>query len=123
MGALTIWNLEFIFNGAILIGASTIFFGTVGMPSIEAPLWTPSCKLENKCAPLGFTFSVYVQGSWTFGQTICFGNAFGNPLGTWWELDEDTLGTRGKIKIKTPPTPPLKRKKQGPSWVHAEPSD
>ncbi len=31
------------------------------------------------------------------------------------------LGTRGKIKNHAPPTP-SKRRKQGPSWVHAEPS-
>jgi hypothetical protein len=31
-------------KGAILIDPQTIFFGTLGMPLIEAPLWTPVAK-------------------------------------------------------------------------------
>jgi hypothetical protein len=43
MFALT--TLIFIFfREAILIGPSANVFGTLGMPPIEAPLWTPVAK-------------------------------------------------------------------------------
>jgi len=49
MCALT--TFSFFKNGAILIGPSADFLGTFGMPPIEAPLWTPSCKTETNVHP------------------------------------------------------------------------
>jgi hypothetical protein len=44
-------------------------FGTFGMPPIEAPLWTPSCKIKQMCT-LGFhLFSLYTK-ELNFRQTI-----------------------------------------------------
>jgi hypothetical protein len=89
------------------------FLGTLlGMPLIEAaPLWNPSCKIENKCAPLQFyLFSLY---TWelNFGQTIWdhktqvpLGTCSGMHLGTVWELNGNMLGTHwvwGKMTKKT----------------------
>jgi hypothetical protein len=42
MGALIV--LICFFKGVILIGPSANFSGTLGMPPIEAPLWTPIAK-------------------------------------------------------------------------------
>jgi hypothetical protein len=66
MGVLTtLFFFHFFFQGAISIGPLTIF-GTLGMPPIEAPLWTPIAKLK-KCIDLDF--SLYTE-EFNFGQTI-----------------------------------------------------
>jgi len=95
------------------------FFWTLGIPQIEAPLWTPSCKKKkNKYAPLDFTFSVYIHGSWTSGKPYgikprcklgtLWGNAFENTSGAW-ELDENTLRTWEKNRKSLSPPPSSKR--------------
>ncbi len=96
-------------------------FWTLGIPQIEAPLWTPSCKKKkNKYAPLDFTFSVYIHGSWTSGKPYgikprcklgtlwgkCIWEHFGR-LGTWWEHIEKM---RKKNRKSLSPCPLLKEK-------------
>jgi hypothetical protein len=45
---------------------------------------------------------------------VLLGTFSGTHLGTLWELDGNTLGTRGNKKLKnpSPPTPPWKEKKR-----------
>ncbi len=50
MGALTTFFIYF--NGAILIGPPAIVLELWGMPLIEVPLWTPSCKIKTNMHPL-----------------------------------------------------------------------
>jgi len=52
----------FFFKGAILIGPSAIFLGTLGMPPIEAPPWTPNCKIETNVHPWILPCLVYIRG-------------------------------------------------------------
>jgi hypothetical protein len=33
------------FERIIFIGSSVSFFGTLSIPPMEAPLWTPKCKI------------------------------------------------------------------------------
>jgi hypothetical protein len=49
MGAFTTFFIYF--NGAILIGPLAIVLELWGMPPIEVPLWTPSCKIETNVHP------------------------------------------------------------------------
>ncbi len=52
-----------------------------------------------------------------YGEHV--GEPDGNPLGTWKEHSENTLGTRETLKNILPPPPKLKRKKGKAPWVHA----
>ncbi len=100
------------------------------MSPIEAPLWTPSCKIETipRCKS---RFLVYT-GELSFGQTIwdknpgaignILRNAFENTLETWepfenlrthWEHDGNTLGKREKTKKKSLFSPLEMRK----NWI------
>jgi hypothetical protein len=100
------------------------FFGTLGMPSIEAPLWTPSCKLKQICTPGFHLFSLYT-GELNFGKLYgikprcCWERLGGTTVGTHWELDGNK---RNKTKKSLFPPPLPKRKKLDRSWVHVEPS-
>ncbi len=43
-------------------------FGTLGMPPNRSTSLDPQLQNRNKCAPLAFTFLVYIQGSWDLGK-------------------------------------------------------
>jgi hypothetical protein len=92
----------------------------------------PSCKIKtNVFPPQQLTFSVYIHESWTLGKPYgiklrCYweclreqlGN-LGNTMRTCWEH----IGTRKQKQKITPRTwPHPQKEKQGPSWVHAQPS-
>ncbi len=112
----------FLNKGAILIGLSAIVFGSLGMPSMKAPLQTANCTIETNVNPWIFTFLVYIQGSWTLGKTIWdktqvllqtsggpqLGTLWehGNPLGAWWEH----IGNKGKKQKKSLSPAPEKKK-------------
>jgi len=57
----------------------------LGMPPIEAPLWTPTCKIKIKCAPLDFSLYTrelnFVQTIWNKTQVL-LGTSWGTYLGT-----------------------------------------
>jgi len=63
------------------------FLGTLGMPPIEAPLQTPSCKIEPN-VHCGFILFGLQTGELNFGQTIwdktqvLLGTTWGTYLGT-----------------------------------------
>jgi hypothetical protein len=62
------------------------FFGTLGMPPIEAPLWTPTCKIKINVHPW---ILVYIQGSWTLCKPYgikprCYREQLGEHI---WELE------------------------------------
>jgi hypothetical protein len=79
---------------------------------------------------IAYFFSLYIYESSTLGKPYglklrcyreCRWEQFGNLknlMGTWWKHVKNTLGT-WKTSKRTP-SPPPKRKKQGPSWVHAK---
>jgi len=53
---------------------------------------------------------VNTAGTWGTYEELA-----GNPLGTWWEHNDNKLGSKGKIKIPSPtPLPKPKRKQLGP---------
>jgi hypothetical protein len=94
MGALTFffWEKRHI-NWPI-----TTFFETLGTPPpIEAPLWTPSSKIEINMLSYGPPFSVSIDESWTWGKPYgiklrCYWESLGeqlwnlgNLMGTGWE--------------------------------------
>jgi hypothetical protein len=86
-----------------LIGLSAIVFGRLGMPAIEAPLWTQVVKFK-QMSTLGFDlFSVYT-GQLNFGQIVwdktqvLLGTSSGTHLGTVWEHAENTLRIRERHK-------------------------
>jgi hypothetical protein len=83
----------------------------------------PSCKVETSILLLLDLFSLYTWES-NFRQTIWdkIEVLLGMSWGTIWEHVENTLGTRENNNNYSPTLTP-KRKKLGPSWVHAEPSD
>jgi len=73
-----------LFSGRHIDWPITNFFGTLGMPPIEAPLRT-HLQNKNKCAPLDFSLST---GELNFVQTICdktqvlLGTSWATYLGT-----------------------------------------
>jgi hypothetical protein len=87
----------------------------------------PQLQNINSCTPIGFTFSVYIHGSWTLGKPYgtkprCYWEHLGerirehfeNLMGTHWEQVKNT---------KNPsPHAPSERKKLDHPWVHVEPS-
>jgi hypothetical protein len=81
--------IYFNFKGAILIDwplANFLEHWACPHPH-RSTLWTASCKIEAKCAPLDFTFLVYLKGSWTLGKLYeikpkCYWEQLGNNLGT-----------------------------------------
>jgi len=87
---------------------------------MEAPLRTPSCKIDTNVFPQQPTFSVYIHESWTLGKPYgiklrChwkllreqIGN-LGNLKRTWWEH----IGNKEEKQKKTPPAPPPKGRKR-----------
>jgi hypothetical protein len=84
-------------------------------PPIEAPLWTPSSKIEINMLSYGPPFSVSIDESWTLGKPYGIKLRYyseslgeqlwnlGNPIGTH-------LGTREKNKNNLP-LPSAKQKK------------
>jgi hypothetical protein len=105
-----------------LIGTSAIVFGKISMPSMKAPLWTASCKIETNVLPYILPFQKYM-GSWTpYGI---------KPRYYWehleeriWEHFENLMWTHWEqfLKHKIPLSLPLQKEKLDHSWVHAEPS-
>ncbi len=68
-------NFFFFFKGANIDWPISNSFGTLGMAPIEAPLWTPSCKIYTVVLPyvLPFQFRVELlpfRWELNFGQTI-----------------------------------------------------
>ncbi len=116
----------FFLEGAVLIGPSPNFFWNIGHSPIEAPLWTPSHKIQTNVLPYGQPFQFIYMGverwanyrGWNPGA---IGNILGNNLITQrnlWEPHGNIMGTHWeqgkKQKIPFPhlPSPP-KRKKTG----------
>ncbi len=118
MGALT--TFFFIFKGAILSDPSAIVFGTLVMPPVEAPLWSPSCKIETNVHPcLDFTLLVYIKGSSTLGKL------YGIKPRCYWEQIWECIWEhfknqekKQKVPVSTPNPPPLPQKKK--SWIFHE---
>ncbi len=79
-------QLFFLFKGAIHKLNIINLFWNVGHAPIEAPLWTPSCTIRNKCPHLLNTFSVYIHQSSTLGKP------YGRNLRCYWEYLEEQLG-------------------------------
>jgi len=98
------------------------FFWTLGIPQIEAPLWTPSCKKKKKKQICSIRFHLFSLYTWelNFRQTIWdkaevqIGNIVGEMhLRTLWELG-NLMRTHWEHEKKTenpfPPYPLLKEK-------------
>jgi hypothetical protein len=80
---------------------------------------------KNKCAPLGFTFLVYTQGSWILGKPYgikprCYWEHLGECIWEHFENLMRTDGNKGKNKKSMFP-PPFRKGKTGPfmsaSWA------
>jgi hypothetical protein len=84
-------------------------FGTLSTPQWEH-LFGPQSQNRNKCAPLHFTFVVYVHGSWTFGKPRCYWEHLGERI---WEYLGNLMGTRGEKK-KVPLSAPPQKEKPAP---------
>ncbi len=89
----------------------------------------PQLQNKNKCIHQEHTFSVYIHECSTLGKPYgiklrCYWELLREQLGnlkeTWWEHIKNKEGKKRK-KEKVPPPHPQKEK-QGPSWMHAEPS-
>ncbi len=100
-----------IFKGVTLIGpTNTNFFlehRGHSLPNRSISL-DPQWQNRNKCVPVCPTFSVYVQGSPTWGKPkwdrteMLLGTCWGNNLrtwGTWWEHIESNSNKKNKKKI------------------------
>ncbi len=111
-----------------MIGPSAIFLGTSGMPPIEAPLWTPSCKIEISVQCRFILFSLHTE-ELNFGQTIwdttqvLLGTSWGTHLRTCWKQEKLYKFFFGSgtnwvqvEKTKTPiPHPPTFKKQK--NWI------
>jgi len=112
VGGLTLFLFFLFWKDPYWLAHQQFFGNIVGRaPNRSSTSLEPSCKIENKCAPLQFyLFSLY---TWelNFGQTIWdhktqvpLGTSSGMHLGTVWELNGNMLGTHwvwGKMKKKT----------------------
>jgi len=117
VGGLTLFLFFLFWKDPYWLAHQQFFGNIVGRaPNRSSTSLEPSCKIENKCAPLQFyLFSLY---TWelNFGQTIWdhktqvpLGTSSGMHLGTVWELNGNMLGTHwvwGKMKKKTKPSLP-----------------
>jgi hypothetical protein len=101
-------QLFLFFKGAILIGPSAIFLGTLGMPPIEVPFWTPNCKIGTNVHPWISPCLVYILGVelWA-NHTGEDPGAIGNVLGN---ASRNSLGTYPC------PCPPQKIKRER-NWI------
>jgi hypothetical protein len=108
-------NFFFFFKGANIDWPISNSFGTLGMAPIEAPLWTPSCKIYTVVLPYVLPFQFIYMGVelWAnhMGQNPgaignILENALENSLRTWWEH----IGNKWKIQKIPLPTPPQKEK-------------
>jgi hypothetical protein len=80
---------------------------------MEAPLWTPSQKIETNVLSYISPFW-FITWELNFGQTqVLLGTSWGMHLGIPWELDGNMLGTHwepGGLKKVPLPAPPQKEK-------------
>jgi len=80
----------------ILISPPPIFFGTLGTPPIEAPLWTTSCKIATNVAPYSPPFQFIHMRVEPLGKPygkkseVLFGSVLGNNLRTSCGTHRDT---------------------------------
>jgi hypothetical protein len=86
------------------------FFGTP--QSIEAPLWTPNCKIKTNVLPYGSPFQCIRHGSWSFGEW------YGIKLGCYWEHLKEWLGEQLGNEKKRQKNPSLISVAQPSHWLH-----
>ncbi len=75
--------------------------GTLSTPQWEH-LFGPPVQNRNKCAPLHFSFLVYIHGSWTLGKPRCYWEHLGECI---WEYFGNLME-----KESSSPSSPSKRK-------------
>jgi hypothetical protein len=113
-----VWNLyKRMKPDKFMMWPITNVFGTLNIPPIKTPLWTPINKLEKNVFLYPFQF-IYVELNWK--QTIWsiklkyywehFGQPHGNMMGTHWEYK--------KTKNSHPPS--FEKKKIGAPWMHGK---
>ncbi len=99
----------------ILISPPPIFFGTLGTPPIEAPLWTTSCKIATNVAPYSPPFQFIHMRVEPLGKP--YGIKVRCYLGVFWgttgEPHVEHIGTHNGNNDKKKKNPPIFAIKNG----------
>jgi hypothetical protein len=93
------------------------FFWDIGHAPNRSTSFDPQLQNKNKCAPLNFTFVVYIYGSWTLGKPHGIKpRCYGEHLREW--IWEHTGNKRKKQNIPVrPPSPPSLPFKKRKNWI------
>ncbi len=105
---------SFIFfgkEGVILMGTSPSSFLHTPQ-SIEAPLWTPNCKIKTNVLLYGSPFQCLRHGSWSFGKW------YGLKLGCYWNTLRNDLGDNLGLRKKKQKNPSLISVAHPSYWLH-----